>query len=142
MVCMVISSFVHKHCVKIVQIRSYFWSVSSCIRTQYRKIRTRNNSVLGQFSRRQMFFKKDVFKNFANLPVKFGKFLRTPFSTEHLYGGCFYFYNTRLLFFTETESSTMRILLAMTPHWQEISKPVCQKKENWLFLVNIVIIIT
>ena len=35
------------HCVKIVKIRSYFWSVFSC----YRKIRTRNNSILGQFSR-------------------------------------------------------------------------------------------
>ena len=32
------------HCVKYVQIRSYFWS-------EYRKIRTRNNSVFGHFSR-------------------------------------------------------------------------------------------
>ena len=32
------------HCVKSVQIRSYFWS-------EYRKIRTRNNPVFGQFSR-------------------------------------------------------------------------------------------
>ena len=39
------------HCVKSVQIRSYFWSVFSCIRTEYSKIRTRNNSVFGQFSR-------------------------------------------------------------------------------------------
>ena len=31
--------------------RSYFWSVFSCIRTEYRKIRTRNNSVFGHFSR-------------------------------------------------------------------------------------------
>ena len=31
-------------CVKSVQIRSYFWSVFSCIRT-------RNNSIFGQFSR-------------------------------------------------------------------------------------------
>ena len=31
------------HCVKSVQIRSYFWSIFSCIRTEYRKIRTRNN---------------------------------------------------------------------------------------------------
>ena len=28
-----------------------FWSVFSCIRTEYRKIRTRNNSVFGHFSR-------------------------------------------------------------------------------------------
>ena len=26
------------HCVKSVQIRSYFWSVSSCIRTEYERI--------------------------------------------------------------------------------------------------------
>ena len=39
------------HCVKIVQIRSYFCSVFSCIRIEYRKIRTRNNSVFGHFSR-------------------------------------------------------------------------------------------
>ena len=37
--------------------RTYFWSVFSCIRTEYgdfftyRKIRTRNNSVFGHFSR-------------------------------------------------------------------------------------------
>ena len=39
------------HCVKSVQIRSFFWSVFSCIRTEYRKIRTRNNSVFRHFSR-------------------------------------------------------------------------------------------
>ena len=33
-----------EHCVKSVQIRSYFWSIFSCIRT-------RNNSVFGHFSR-------------------------------------------------------------------------------------------
>ena len=39
------------HCVKGVQIRSYFWSVFSCIQSEYRKMRTRNNSVFGHFSR-------------------------------------------------------------------------------------------
>ena len=45
------------HCVKSVQIRSFFWSAFSCIRTEYensskyRKIRTRKNSVFGYFSR-------------------------------------------------------------------------------------------
>ena len=39
------------HCVKSVQIRSYFWSVFSCIQSEYRKIRTRNNSLFGYFSR-------------------------------------------------------------------------------------------
>ena len=51
------------HCVKSVQIRSYSWSVFSCIRTaygglplnlriqsKYRKIWTRNSSVFGGFS--------------------------------------------------------------------------------------------
>ena len=52
------TSYPSWHCVKSVQIRSYFWSVFSCIRTEYgdlrskyRKIRTRNNSVFGHFSR-------------------------------------------------------------------------------------------
>ena len=38
-------------CVKSVQIRGYFWSVFSCVRTEYRKIRTRNKSVFGHISR-------------------------------------------------------------------------------------------
>ena len=39
------------HCVKSVQIRSFFWSVFSCIQSEYRKIRTRKNSVFGRFLR-------------------------------------------------------------------------------------------
>ena len=39
------------HCVKSVQIWSFFWFVFSCIRIEYRKIRTRKNSVFGHFSR-------------------------------------------------------------------------------------------
>ena len=39
------------HCVKSVQIRSLFWSVFSCIQSEYRKIRNRKNSVFGHFSR-------------------------------------------------------------------------------------------
>ena len=38
-------------CVKSVQIQSYFWSVFSCFQSEHRKIRTRNNSVFGHFSR-------------------------------------------------------------------------------------------
>ena len=38
------------YCVKSVQIRSYFWSIFSCIQFKYRKIRTRNNTVFGRFS--------------------------------------------------------------------------------------------
>ena len=50
-----------RHCVKSVLIRIYFWSVFSCILTEYRdlwsiqskykKIRTRNNCLFGHFSR-------------------------------------------------------------------------------------------
>ena len=39
-----------------VQIWSYFWSVFSYIQTEYRKIRTRNNSVFGHFSRSVTLF--------------------------------------------------------------------------------------
>ena len=37
----------YRKCVKSVLIRSHFWSVFSCIRTEHRKIRTRNDSVFG-----------------------------------------------------------------------------------------------
>ena len=50
------------HCVKSVQVGSYFWSAFSCIRTEYGeilsnygKIRTRNNSVFGHFSSQLMY---------------------------------------------------------------------------------------
>ena len=39
------------HCVKSAQIRSFFWSVFSCIWTEFREVRTRKNSVFGLFSR-------------------------------------------------------------------------------------------
>ena len=38
------------YCVKSVQIPSNFWSVFSYIQSEYRKIRTRNNSVFGHFT--------------------------------------------------------------------------------------------
>ena len=40
----------HSHCVKSVEIRSFFWSVFSCIRTEHRKVRSRKNSVFRHFS--------------------------------------------------------------------------------------------
>ena len=46
----------HSHCVKSVQIQSFFRSVFSCIRTEYKKIRTRKNSVLGHFLRSVSLF--------------------------------------------------------------------------------------
>ena len=39
------------YCVKSVQIRIFFWSLFSCTRTAYTKIRTRKKSVFGHFSR-------------------------------------------------------------------------------------------
>ena len=39
------------HCVKSVQIRSFFWSVFSIIQSECGKIRTRKTSVFGHFSR-------------------------------------------------------------------------------------------
>ena len=39
-----------KHCVKSVQVWSFFWSVFSSIQSEYRKIRTRRNPVFGHFS--------------------------------------------------------------------------------------------
>ena len=40
-----------RHCLKSVRIRSFSWSVFSCIQSKYRKIRTRKSSVFGHFSR-------------------------------------------------------------------------------------------
>ena len=37
------------HCVKSVQIRSFFWPVFSCMQSEYRKIQTRKNSYLDTF---------------------------------------------------------------------------------------------
>ena len=60
------------HGVKSVQIRGYFWSVFSCIHSEYRKIRTRNNPVFGHLSRsahknashRVFFFSYDTLLTF------------------------------------------------------------------------------
>ena len=49
--------------VKSVQIRSYFWSVFSCIWTEYGYLRTRNNSVFGHISFSESFrtFTENIF---------------------------------------------------------------------------------
>ena len=46
------------HCVKTVQIWSFFWSVFSLIRIEYRRMKTRKNDVFGHFSHRVLFFKR------------------------------------------------------------------------------------
>ena len=43
------------HCVKSVQMQSFFWSVFFCIQSEYRKIWTRENFVFGNFSRSVKF---------------------------------------------------------------------------------------
>ena len=48
---MIFVSVGNKHYVKSVQIRSFFWTMSSCIWAEYGKIETRKNSVFGNFSR-------------------------------------------------------------------------------------------
>ena len=54
------------HCVKSVQIRIYFWSVFSCVRTEYRKIRTRNNPVFSHFSCSEVFSVFNLFLDQQN----------------------------------------------------------------------------
>ena len=57
------------HCVKSVQIRNFFWSAFCFIRTQseYRKIRTRKNSVFGFFSRSASLLVIAQFRNCAEI---------------------------------------------------------------------------
>ena len=57
------------HCVKSVQIRSNFWSIFSCIQTEYRKIRTRNYSAFGHFSRSVRYSK--IIKFYDDLNISF-----------------------------------------------------------------------
>ena len=78
-------SLLYTHCVKSVQIRSYFWYVFSCIRIEYGKIRTRNNSVFGQFLRSDCisYFYKPVisatiFRYYFQLTLS-----HTPISYSH-----------------------------------------------------------
>ena len=72
------------HCVKCVQIRSFFWSVFSRIRTEYgeivslriqseyRKKRTRKYSIFGYFSRSGNFYQKYWWQQFcsSNFPSR------------------------------------------------------------------------
>ena len=39
----------NEHCMKSVKIRSFFWSVFSCIQSEYRKIQTKKNPYLDTF---------------------------------------------------------------------------------------------
>ena len=46
----ILQLFLLSHALR-VQVRSFFWSIFSCIWTKYRKIRTRKYSIFGHFSR-------------------------------------------------------------------------------------------
>ena len=66
---------------KSVGIRSIFWSVSSCIQSKYRKIRTRKYSVSGHFSRSECESKS----RFRNKSVSiFWLFFREFYTTTFL----------------------------------------------------------
>ena len=70
---------------KSVQIRSYFWSVfpysvNISIQSKYRNIRTRNNSVYGQFSRSEHCLKNVQIRSnfwsvFSRIRTEYGKIL-------------------------------------------------------------------
>ena len=77
------------HCVESVQIRSYFWSVFSCIRTGYgdllvnlhiqshnKKIRTKNNSAFGHFSRSVNGLRRPLVCRMKWLHENFNHFVR------------------------------------------------------------------
>ena len=57
-----------------VQIRSYFWSVFSCNQSEYRKIRTRNNSLFGNMGQRTPLLRQIIgsAKNKVNSKGFFG----------------------------------------------------------------------
>ena len=59
------------HCVKRVQIRSFFQSVFSRIQSKYRIIRTRKNSVFGVFSCSGML--EDMSRVFRKILHKYNK---------------------------------------------------------------------
>ena len=48
------------HCLKGVQLWRFFWSVFSSIQFEYRKMRTRKNSILGHFSRSVLAFYEHI----------------------------------------------------------------------------------
>ena len=54
------------------QIRSSFWSAFSCIRSEYRKIRTRKNSVFGNFFHAVWAWYVTCKRDFTLLPIFFG----------------------------------------------------------------------
>ena len=56
-----------RHNVKSVQIRNLFWSIFSCIQSEYRKMLTKKNSVFGNLSHSAYFFMVKSCGSFAVL---------------------------------------------------------------------------
>ena len=75
-----------KHCVKSVQIRSCFWSVFYCIKSAYRKIRTRNNSVFGRGLSSQS--RIDEYHRLQLALAQYTQFRKAVETLVWLYGRC------------------------------------------------------
>ena len=74
------------HFVKSVQILSYFWSVFSCIQSECRKMQTRNNSVLGHFSRNVLdaFYRRLCLENTTNFKFTYLMVIQLLFLASNL----------------------------------------------------------
>ena len=57
------------HCMKNVQIWSFFWSVFFCIQSEYSKIRTRKCSAFGYFSGSDIFLYLDKVQTWKRLNI-------------------------------------------------------------------------
>ena len=70
------------HCVKSVQIQSFFWSIFSCIQSKYGKIRTRKNSIFGYFSWNGGIFGVE---HITNIPREVQKFIGTKITKLNIH---------------------------------------------------------
>ena len=77
---------------KSVQIKSFFWSVFSCIRNEYRRIRTRRHSIFRHFSRSDNIeinnasnLLRDFFSDFFQLLAAYLWFAATLTKTNNKY---------------------------------------------------------
>ena len=86
-----------KNCVK--RTAGSFWSVFSCIRTEYRKIRTRNNSAFGHFSCSEGYLKESSeLKNYLKIIETFRKRLLCNLNCPTTLGLKFWLYKFQYRF--------------------------------------------
>ena len=81
--------YVPYHCVKSVEIRSFFWSVFSRIWTEYWKIRTRKTPYFDTFHAVYIYIMQHIYafvhiRNVLNLFLKLLE-LRDPFTNAQFY---------------------------------------------------------